>query len=160
MQNIVIRLAKLLAARSARVVTVESCTGGWIGKTLTDLSGSSDWFAGGLITYTNQSKVRLAGVPARLIEQNGAVSIPVAEAMAAGGLDQFENCISVAVSGIAGPGGGSVEKPVGTVCIATCYENLINSRSFLFSGDREQVRLDTVKQALLMLIDTLETTEK
>jgi nicotinamide-nucleotide amidase len=149
-QSLVSTLSVRLIFKQLKVVTVESCTGGWIGKALTDPPGSSDWFAGGLIT-------QLANVPAALIEKYGAVSVEVAESMAQGGLKSFQRCISVAVSGVAGPSGGSTEKPVGTVCICTSLNGKSNARRFLFEGDREAVRRQTVEQALTMLLDAIES---
>ena len=160
MNQIVSKLSVRLIFKQLKVSTVESCTGGWIGKTLTDLSGSSDWFAGGLITYTNESKHQLADVPVELIEKHGAVSLEVAEAMAMGAQKHFAGTVSVAVSGVAGPGGGSEEKPVGTVCIATCISNKTNVRKFLFEGDRDSVRKQTVEQALEMVLDAVERFQK
>lgn len=156
MQKLVSQLSTQLISKQLKVVTVESCTAGWIGKTLTDQAGSSEWFAGGLITYTNESKHHLAQVPVKTIEQYGAVSTQVVEAMARGGLNSFKDCISVAVSGVAGPGGGTENKPVGHVCIATCYHQNTVSKGFYFDGDRNQVRQQTVEQALLMLIDCVK----
>ncbi|MCW9017265.1 MAG: CinA family protein, partial [Kangiellaceae bacterium] len=141
MQKLVSQLSVRLIFKQIKVATVESCTGGWIGKTLTDQAGSSDWFAGGLITYTNESKTKLASVPEPLISQYGAVSPEVAEAMARGAEKYFDRCVTVAVTGVAGPGGGSEEKPVGTVCIATCLLGQTNAKQFHFNGDRESVRL-------------------
>ncbi|MGX5174064.1 CinA family protein [Aliikangiella sp. IMCC44653] len=155
-QSLVSTLSVRLIFKQLKVVTVESCTGGWIGKALTDPPGSSDWFNGGFITYSNESKTQLVGVPTTLIQKYGAVSLEVAEAMAQGGLKNFSDSISVAVSGVAGPGGGSQEKPVGTVCICTSLKGKSNARRFLFSGDREAIRRQTVEQALTMLLDAIE----
>ncbi len=156
MQSLVSKLAEKLISQKLKVVTVESCTAGLIAKTLTDKSGSSAWFSGGLITYSNESKTRLAQVPKELIESNGAVSKEVVEAMSLGAFNHFENCISVAVSGVAGPDGGSEDKPVGTVWIATRLAQKVNSQRYLFKGDRIRVREQTVKMALIMLLDMLE----
>ena len=156
MKQLVSKLSVRLIFKQLKVSTVESCTGGWIGKALTDMAGSSDWFEGGLITYTNESKNRLAQVPVELIEKHGAVSLEVAEAMALGAQLHFEGTVSVAVSGVAGPGGGSEAKPVGTVCIATCLKGKTNARKFLFNGDRENIRRETVKLALEMVLDAVE----
>ncbi|TQV84408.1 CinA family protein [Aliikangiella coralliicola] len=155
MQKLVSQLSVRLIFKQLKVATVESCTGGWIGKILTDQAGSSEWFAGGLITYTNESKSQLADVPTALLDKYGAVSVEVAEAMAAGAQKHFPDCVSVAVSGVAGPGGGSKDKPVGTVCIATSLNGVNNARRYQFDGDRNQVRRETVKQALQMVLDAL-----
>jgi len=156
MQKLVSQLSVRLIFKQLKVITVESCTGGGIGKTLTEQAGSSQWFAGGLITYTNESKQRLAKVPIELIEQHGAVSIHVAEAMSIGVHEYFDNCVSVAVTGIAGPDGGSKEKPVGTVCIATCYKRKTNVKKFCFNGNRASVREQTIKQALTMILNAIK----
>lgn len=157
MQKLVKKLSEQLQQAQSKVVTVESCTGGWIGKILTDQAGSSEWFSGGLITYSNESKIRLLNIPAALLEERGAVSTEVAAAMAMGVHQYFNHCISIAVSGIAGPGGGSNEKPVGTVCIATGFAKNVTTKRFLFEGDREQVRYETVRQAIIMALGALSS---
>lgn len=156
MQNLIAKLAQKLIERKIKVATVESCTAGMIGQTLTEHAGSSAWFAGGLITYTNESKTRLAQVPAELIEKNGAVSKEVVESMSLGVFKYFEDCISVAVSGVAGPDGGSEDKPVGTVWIATRLGDQVVSQKYLFKGDRHRVREQTVKMGLIMMLNMLE----
>ncbi len=156
MQKLVSQLSVRLIFKQLKVVTVESCTAGAIGKALTEQAGSSQWFAGGLITYTNESKHRLAKVPVELIEKHGAVSIQVAESMSYGVHDYFDNCVSVAVTGVAGPDGGSETKPVGTVCIATCYKNHTNVKKFSFDGNRTSVREQTIEQALKMILNTIK----
>ncbi|TQV77157.1 CinA family protein [Aliikangiella marina] len=156
MQKIVSQLSVRLIFKQLKVATVESCTGGFIGKALTDQAGSSQWFAGGLITYTNESKTQLADVAPDLIEKYGAVSLEVADAMARGAQRHFPGCVSVAVTGVAGPDGGTPDKPVGTVCIATCLNGRVNAKKFLFEGNREQVRESTVDQALEMVLADIE----
>lgn len=156
MQKTVSKLSVRLIFKQLKVATVESCTGGFIGKALTDQAGSSQWFAGGLITYTNESKTQLADVSPDLIERYGAVSLEVADAMARGAQRHFPGCISVAVSGIAGPDGGTPDKPVGTVCIATCLNGKTNAKKFRFDGNREQVREATVIEALEMVLQDIE----
>jgi nicotinamide-nucleotide amidase len=156
MQQLVSKLSVRLIFKSLKVVTVESCTGGLIGQTLTEQAGSSSWFAGGLLTYTNQSKTRLAGVDPLLIDKYGAVSEQVAEAMAIGVHQYFDQCVSVSVSGIAGPSGGSKDKPVGTVCIATVLNNKSRVKRFHFSGDRQKIRHQATEQALIMLLDAIK----
>lgn len=155
MQKVVSHLSVRLIFKQLKVASVESCTGGWIGKALTDLGGSSDWFAGGLITYTNESKTTLADVPVELIEKYGAVSLEVADAMASGAQKHFPGCVTVAVTGVAGPGGGSKAKPVGTVCIATCLKGSVNAKRFHFDGNRNDVRSATVEHALQMVLETI-----
>ena len=146
------RVSVKLIFKQAKLVTVESCTGGMIGKFATDQAGSSSWFEAGLITYSNQAKIKLASVPVNLIDKYGAVSAEVADAMVSGALTQFPNCAAIAVTGIAGPGGGSECKPVGTVCIATRFSEQVKTRRFNFEGDRASIRLQTVKEALILLL--------
>jgi nicotinamide-nucleotide amidase len=141
--------AKLLAARRL-LVTAESCTGGWIGKALTDISGSSSWYLGGAISYSNELKQVLLGVKAETLAAHGAVSAEVAREMAAGALARFSGDIAIAVTGIAGPNGGTQEKPVGTVWFGWAVSGSSEVRTLreAFSGDREQVRRATVHRAL------------
>ena len=149
------KLVESLIKKKIKLVSVESCTGGWIGKATTDLSGSSQWFEAGFITYSNEAKTRLVNVSSELLEIHGAVSIPVAEAMAKGALTHFPDAISVAVTGVAGPEGGTIEKPVGMVCIACSYKNYVISKRFDFNGDRGEVRQQTVESAFKLVLETL-----
>lgn len=151
-------VGRWLAENNLKLVTVESCTGGGIAHAITSVPGSSDWFDRGLVTYTNQSKHDLAGVPLKLIQEYGAVSIEVAEAMAEGGLNNSQGDVCVAVTGVAGPDGGSEEKPVGTVCFAWSKKSsqgavIIDSHRLIFSGDREQVRKKSVVNALQTILN-------
>ena len=152
MKNRISKLSVRLLFKGIKLVTVESCTGGWIGKQVTDLAGSSEWFEAGFITYSNQSKNQLVHVPLDLIDKYGAVSLEVADAMARGALISFPESISVAVTGVAGPVGGTPDKPVGTVCIASAYKNKIKARKFLFDGNRDSVRQQTVNEAIEMVL--------
>ena len=141
-----------MLATGRRLVTAESCTGGWIGKSLTDIAGSSGWFSGGAIVYSNELKQRLLGVSAETLAKHGAVSEAVVRTMAEGALARLGGDVAVAVSGVAGPDGGTREKPVGTVWFAwSCVRNgqiaTVTDRH-LFPGDREQVRRQTVAVAL------------
>jgi nicotinamide-nucleotide amidase len=145
----------LLQARGVRIAAVESCTGGGLLSRLTDVPGSSAWVLGGVIAYANEVKVEQLGVPAALIAAHGAVSEPVAQAMADGVRQRLHADLGVAITGIAGPDGGSAEKPVGTVVIATSGGRAA-VRTFLFPGDREAIRrfattaaLEMVRQGLL-----------
>lgn len=127
----------------------ESCTGGFISKLVTDIAGSSQWFDRGFITYTNQSKTELLGVPVETVAQQGAVSEATARAMAAGALARSQADISLAVTGIAGPGGGRLEKPVGTVWFAwAMHDGAADAETQQFSGDRDAVRRQAVAYAL------------
>ncbi len=111
-------IAQLAQCRSAVIATAESCTGGWVAQELTSIAGSSVWFDRGFVTYSNAAKEEMLGVSAEIIKNHGAVSEPVVRAMAEGVLAKSSASISVSISGVAGPGGGSVEKPVGTVWFA------------------------------------------
>lgn len=119
--NTTLALAKLLLSRHWKISTAESCTGGMISARFTDVAGSSDWFERGYVTYSNEAKVQDIHVPTELITQHGAVSTEVAEAMARGTLKTSKANIALAVSGVAGPTGGSLEKPVGFVCFAWAW---------------------------------------
>lgn len=149
-------LADLLKARGWRMATAESCTGGLIAAACTDLAGSSDWFDRGWVTYSNAAKTQLLGVPADLIERHGAVSEPVARAMALGARRCAGVQAAVAVTGIAGPSGGSRDKPVGTVWFGWCAGSRIWTARQRFDGDRAAVRAQTVAHALEQLRDGVQ----
>jgi len=154
------KLAQLMLDRNWRMATVESCTGGWIAQSLTSLSGSSDWFDCGLVTYSNRAKERFAGVSQELIAAHGAVSAEVALAMAAGTRSRIDVEVAVAVTGIAGPSGGSEQKPVGTVYIAweiAGRDPLVER--FHFHGDREAIRRQSVATAIEELINCLQNSD-
>lgn len=143
------RVAAALTSRGAKLSTAESCTGGWIAKCLTDRPGSSAWFEFGFVCYGNNAKERMLGVDPHLLERCGAVSREVAEAMADGARTASGADIAIAVTGIAGPDGGSAEKPVGTVWLAwSGPDGQHASRLAQFSGDRAAVRRQTVSAAL------------
>ena len=137
------------------MTTAESCTGGMIAARCTDLPGSSAWFERGFVTYSNAAKTELIGVPALLIAKHGAVSDPVVRAMAEGAVAHAHADVSVAVTGIAGPAGGSADKPVGTVWFAWCVNKQLSSERLVFAGNRAAVREATVLHALQGLIDRL-----
>ena len=142
-------LAEQLTQRGWMLATAESCTGGWIAKCCTDVAGSSAWFDRGFITYSNAAKQDMLGVRAETLAQYGAVSEAVVAEMATGALRHSQAHIAVAVSGIAGPSGGSPEKPVGTVCFAWAMRNgEILTKTCQFAGDREAVRWQSVVFAL------------
>lgn len=154
----VARLAEALRARGWMLAAAESCTGGLIAATCTDLAGSSDWFERGFVTYSNAAKHELLGADEALIRTHGAVSEPVALAMVAGALARSRAQLAVAVTGIAGPGGGSAEKPVGTVWIATAVQGgAAQAHRFHFGGDRRAVREATVREALGLLLVRLQS---
>ena len=141
-------VGKLLRANNATLATAESCTGGLLAGRLTDVPGSSDYFIEGVVAYANAAKIELLGVPHELIEAHGAVSEPVAEAMARGVRERAGTTFGVGITGIAGPGGGSEEKPVGLVFIALAATDECNVRRFIFPGDRQFIRTLAVNAAL------------
>lgn len=152
----IIELSDKLLEREWLLATAESCTGGWLAKSCTDLAGSSAWFERGFVTYTNLSKNEMLGVDMALIEKHGAVSEETVGAMAAGTLEHSPAHIAVAISGIAGPGGGTEAKPVGTVCFGWMLregERVVKMAHF--DGDREAVRRQAVEYALDGLIEIM-----
>jgi nicotinamide-nucleotide amidase len=142
------QLATLLLQRGYMLATAESCTGGMVAAACTDLAGSSAWLERGFVTYSNAAKTEMLGVDAALIAAHGAVSEPVARAMAAGALQRSHAQVSVAVTGVAGPSGGSDAKPVGTVWFAWGLPGGVKSEVMHFAGDRAAVRTATVLHAL------------
>ena len=145
-------LAERLRARGWRLATAESCTGGLLAAACTDLAGSSDWFDRGFITYSNEAKTEVLGVDASLIASHGAVSEVVARAMAHGAVRHSQARVAVAVTGIAGPTGGSEAKPVGTVWFGFMVDGRLSSETRHFEGDRARVRAATVRHALARLL--------
>jgi nicotinamide-nucleotide amidase len=148
--------ADLLLKMQLKLATAESCTGGMIAALCTDLSGSSAWFERGFVTYSNEAKTDMLGVDPALIERDGAVSASVARAMAAGALTHSRAQVSLAVTGVAGPTGGSDTKPVGTVWFAWATPRGITSEVQHFLGDRAAVRQATVRHALQQLVVLLQ----
>jgi nicotinamide-nucleotide amidase len=158
-ETLVERLAAALRARAAMVATAESCTGGLVAAACTSLAGSSDWFERGVVTYSNAAKTELLGVATELIARHGAVSAEVARAMASGLLARAPAAFALAVTGIAGPGGGSVDKPVGTVWIATAVRDGASEAVFLrASGDRAAIRHQALLRALEQMLARIEAT--
>jgi nicotinamide-nucleotide amidase len=142
-----------LLARHLRVATAESCTGGWVAKCLTDVPGSSGWFERGYVTYSNESKVQAIGVAPDVIATFGAVSRPVVEQMAAGALHASGAQLAVAITGVAGPDGGSTEKPVGLVWFALAAHGASGiAQQHQFAGEREAIRRAAVATALRMVL--------
>lgn len=156
LEQLVTRLATQLLAAGQRVCTAESCTGGLIAKTFTDLAGSSDWFERGFVTYSDEAKHEMLAVPASIIEDYGAVSEPVATAMVRGALRHSHADFAIAVTGVAGPGGGSAEKPVGTVWVAVASAEQQNARLYQFDGERDAVRAATLIAALELLLGIMD----
>lgn len=153
-------LATKLIQQSKKVTTVESCTGGGISSALTSVSGSSAFIEQAFVTYSNSAKMRLVGVEAHVLEEYGAVSELVVQQMAKGGQTKAQSDYAIAVSGVAGPTGGSVEKPVGTVWIALATPKQLISNVYQFSGDREKIRLQSILQALKTLYEDVCKSEK
>ncbi|HWA48188.1 MAG TPA: nicotinamide-nucleotide amidohydrolase family protein [Dongiaceae bacterium] len=150
------KLLDLYRARGLRIATAESCTGGMIAAALTDIGGSSDVFERGFVTYSNEAKTELIGVPADLIAKFGAVSEQVAREMAAGALRHAHADVAVAVTGIAGPGGGSAEKPVGLVYLGLARRGAeTRCERRIFPGSRADIRRATVDRALEMLAEAV-----
>ncbi|WP_058554869.1 nicotinamide-nucleotide amidase [Thiohalocapsa sp. ML1] len=145
-------LGRRLAGAGFMLATAESCTGGWIAKCVTDIAGSSGWLDRGFVTYSNAAKQDLLGVSAETLAVHGAVSEPVVREMAAGALARSAAQVAVAVSGVAGPGGGTDDKPVGRVCFGFALPGAVTTETRSFSGDRESVRRQAVAHALTRLI--------
>ncbi|MDP2785406.1 MAG: CinA family protein [Sulfurimicrobium sp.] len=146
-----------LKARGWMLATAESCTGGWVGEIVTAVPGSSAWYDRGFITYTNVSKQEMLGVQAQTLQQSGAVSEETVREMASGTLLHSQANITLAISGVAGPGGGSPGKPVGTVCFAWAVRNgVLKSERYIFDGDRYSVRHQAVEHGLRGVLALLQ----
>jgi nicotinamide-nucleotide amidase len=153
LQALAAEVGQRLKAKGQKLAVAESCTGGWIAKALTDVAGSSAWFERGFITYSNEAKLAMLGVRQASLDAHGAVSETVVREMAEGAADWSLAQVAVAVSGVAGPDGGSPDKPVGTVWIGWRWaDGKVTSQYFLFTGDRESIRRQTVLGALDGLI--------
>jgi len=142
------KVGRKLRAAGAKLTTAESCTGGWVSQAVTAISGSSDWFDRGFITYSNAAKQEMLGVKAGTLKKHGAVSEETAREMAKGALKKSRATIAVAVTGVAGPTGGSDAKPVGMVCFAYALSRAVSSETRRFKGNRESVRRQSVVHAL------------
>ncbi len=153
------RLGATLASPPRTLAAAESCTGGGFSAAVTDVPGSSAYFLGGIVAYSNASKVRDLCVPQALIDAAGAVSEEVAAAMAEGARARFGADIAVGITGIAGPGGGTPGKPVGTVCVVVAAKGVRFSNRFLLAGDRDAVRRETVARALKAVLAVAEGSE-
>lgn len=143
--------------RGAWLVTAESCTGGWVSQVLTSVAGSSQWFERGFVTYSNAAKQELLGVKKATLETHGAVSEETAREMALGALERSRGTLALAITGVAGPGGGTPAKPVGTVCFAWAKKGgaaLAETRQF--SGDRDAVRRQSVEHSLARVLQMLD----
>ena len=156
LQQLAVELGDRLRARGWMLATAESCTGGWVGQLLTSLPGSSHWYERGFITYANAAKVEMLGVPEATLGSHGAVSEETAAAMAAGALKHSHAQATLAISGIAGPGGGTPQKPVGLVCYGWALDDgTVMSSTCRLDGDREEIRSRAVAAALRGLIDLI-----
>lgn len=156
LEAIASRLGEKLRARGERLAVAESCTGGWLAQVMTAIPGSSDWFERGFVTYANEAKVEMLGVPTTTLDRQGAVSEACAMAMAAGVLANSHAAWALAITGIAGPSGGSAEKPVGTVWFAWAGPEIpASAAKCLFKGDRHEVRARSVGFALKKLDELL-----
>ena len=157
-EPLVLALAQALRQRGLKIASAESCTGGLIAAACTAVAGSSDWFERGFVTYSNEAKTELLGVDAALIAAHGAVSREVAQAMAEGALARSHAALAVAVTGIAGPGGGTPGKPVGTVWLALAQAGAaVETEPLALSGDRASIREQTVHHALRRLAARAES---
>jgi nicotinamide-nucleotide amidase len=148
MDELARELGRRLQAASAVLVTAESCTGGWAAQVVTSISGSSAWFDRGYVTYSNAAKQDMLGVRQETLQQHGAVSEETAREMALGALTRSRATVAVSITGVAGPTGGTKEKPVGTVCFAWARGPELRSETCRFQGDRESVRRQSVVRAL------------
>ena len=149
-------LGTKLREKGVLLVTAESCTGGWAAEAVTAIAGSSEWFERGFVTYSNDAKVEMLGVRPETLERHGAVSEETAREMAAGALARGRGTCALAVTGVAGPGGGTAEKPVGMVCFAWASRaRPVRSETRRFAGDREAVRRQSVERALRGLLEQL-----
>lgn len=150
------QLGDRLKAANTLLACAESCTGGFVSKVITDIPGSSEWFDRGFVTYSNEAKQELLGVPAETVSEFGAVSEQTARAMAAGALRHSQAAITLAITGIAGPGGGRLDKPVGMVWFAwATRDGRIDSEALQFMGDRDSVRRQAVAHALAGVLHRL-----
>jgi nicotinamide-nucleotide amidase len=155
--DLAFQIGEKLKAKHWQLATAESCTGGLVGKYLTDISGSSAWYTCGFITYSNQAKMHLLQVRAQTLESFGAVSEQTALEMAKGAIQNSDAQIAISITGIAGPTGGSTEKPVGMVCFAWASAQSMQSSTQYFDGNREQVREQAARFALQSLLSFLDT---
>ncbi len=158
LHQLAVKAGNRLREERLLLATAESCTGGMVAAAMTDISGSSNWFERGFVTYSNQAKIDMIGVPAELIDKHGAVSEQVARAMAEGALRNSRAQLSLAITGVAGPGGGTPEKPVGLTYIGLLLRGQTPQvRRHIWQGDREAVKNASAQAALAWIIEALET---
>jgi len=157
LESLAARVGTRLRAKGALLVTAESCTGGWVSQAVTAIAGSSEWFERGFVVYSNAAKEELLGVRRETLQRYGAVSEQTARELALGALARSKGTISVAVTGVAGPSGGSAAKPVGFVCFAWATKAGAKSETRNFAGDREAVRRQSVVRALEGVLEALDS---
>lgn len=164
MEELAQKIGQRLKASRQRLVTAESCTGGWAAQVVTSVAGSSEWFERGFVTYSNDAKQESLGVPAEVLKKYGAVSEETAREMVLGALGRSKGTVALSITGVAGPTGGSASKPVGTVCFAWAAkgsarsaEGWARSETRRFEGDRESVRRQSVIRALEGVIELLDS---
>ena len=155
LEDLAAQIVERMTASSQMLATAESCTGGWVSKLITDIAGSSVVLDRGFVTYSNEAKQEMLGVPAEILDAYGAVSAETVVAMALGAIERSRADIALAISGIAGPGGGSDEKPVGTVFIAWADRSDAKVERALFDGDRESIRRQAAGRALQGILESL-----
>lgn len=155
--DLAVRVGEALTQREWMLVTAESCTGGWVGQAITAVAGSSGWYERGFITYSNQSKCEMLGVQQATLDQFGAVSPQTAQEMVIGALNRSHAQISLSITGIAGPDGGTATKPVGMVCFAWANKDgMVQQQTYHFKGDRQTIRhlaVETALRGILSLLD-------
>ena len=156
MNALAARVGRRLKRAGTLLVTAESCTGGWAAQAMTAIPGSSDWFERGFVTYSNAAKRELLGVKAATLKKHGAVSLQTAREMARGALRRSRAGVALAITGVAGPTGGSASKPVGTVCFAWARGRKMKSETRRFRGARQQVRRRSVEHALKGVLQMLK----
>ena len=155
LDQLAIQAGAALSESSLMLATAESCTGALVAAAITDVSGSSGWFERGFVTYSNEAKTTMVGVPAKLIRDHGAVSEEVARAMAEGALLNSRAQVSLAITGVAGPGGGTPEKPVGMVCFGWSNRITTHTETQRFKGDRAQIRRQAAEHAMRGLLELI-----
>ncbi len=157
MNDLAGKVGRALAAKGEKLVTAESCTGGWVAQVVTSAAGSSAWFERGYVTYSNEAKHEALGVPLAVLEKHGAVSEETAREMALGALARSRGTLALSITGIAGPAGGSAAKPVGTVCFGWARKGAAPlAQTRVFQGDRESVRRQSVVHALEKVLELLD----
>ena len=157
MNELAKKVGRRLRASDAMLVTAESCTGGWVSEVVTSVSGSSRWFERGFVTYSDAAKRQMLGVSKKTLKKHGAVSQETAREMARGALKRSRGTIAVAVTGVAGPTGGSAAKPVGTVCFAWAMKGgAASAETRCFGGDRDAVRRQSVEHSLSRVLELLD----